>query len=455
MGLAAVLRARPACAGLLLACSCTVLAQGSDELRALLDRGQSAQVYALGKSHPERLGEPDFDFYYGVAAIDAGHPGEGVLALERYLAYQPDNTAARLQIGRGYFELGEDDRATETFQALQREPLAPVVAATVERFLQALATRRTRYAPSYGGYVELGAGRDSNVNAAPTAATVSVPVLGIQPLLASSQKTADSFTSLGGAAYGNWPLRPGVSLFANGQGERRFNATGEDHGFDVGNYGLNAGVAWTRGAEVVRAAVNFSAVTLGAGTYQHSWGTTLDWQHAFSERQSVTVSGQAARLGYFTTTTTSDSVTSVVDNSPRDADFLGLAVVLRRSLELPWAPVLSAGASIGEQRTRVDHPELVPRTRGLNVGMDLVPAPRWQVQAGYSFQQSDYGGPDFFADPDARHDRYDALNLAGAYQLTPRLSLRAEGLWAHNASNADAYAFPRAMAVFKLRYELK
>ena len=52
---------------LLFACS-NSLAAPADELRALLEQGRSADAYALGRSHAEELGKPDFDFYYGIAA---------------------------------------------------------------------------------------------------------------------------------------------------------------------------------------------------------------------------------------------------------------------------------------------------------------------------------------------------------------------------------------------------
>ncbi|MGH8705943.1 MAG: hypothetical protein ACREUO_11070, partial [Burkholderiales bacterium] len=57
----------------------------ADEVQKLLEAGRSADAYALGKRHPEELGKPDFDFHFGIAAIDTGHAGEGVLALERYI----------------------------------------------------------------------------------------------------------------------------------------------------------------------------------------------------------------------------------------------------------------------------------------------------------------------------------------------------------------------------------
>src|SRR4051812_37658779 len=102
----------------LAAVPCAAIAATADDVKALIDQGKAADAYALGKQHPEELGNPAFDFYYGVAAIDAGHAGEGVLALERYITNFPDNQQARLELARGYFVLGDDARAREEFDVV-------------------------------------------------------------------------------------------------------------------------------------------------------------------------------------------------------------------------------------------------------------------------------------------------------------------------------------------------
>jgi len=77
-----------------------------DDMKALVEQGKTSEAYELGKSHPEELGDPTYDFYFGVAAVSSGRSGEGVLALERYVLNFPDNAYGRLELARGYFVLG-------------------------------------------------------------------------------------------------------------------------------------------------------------------------------------------------------------------------------------------------------------------------------------------------------------------------------------------------------------
>ena len=112
----------------LLAFACVALnaaAAPADDIKSLLEQGKPAEAYALGRNTPEALGDPAFDFYFGIAATDSGHAGEGVLALERYMLNFPDNANARLELARAYFTLGEDARAREEFENVRKSNPPP------------------------------------------------------------------------------------------------------------------------------------------------------------------------------------------------------------------------------------------------------------------------------------------------------------------------------------------
>jgi len=119
--------------------------------------GRAREAYDLARRHlTEGEGDPLFDYYHGLAAIDSGHISAGVFALERVLIANPRDDRARLELARGYFLLEEDLRARREFQAVLEPP--PGVVATIQRHLDAIRLRERRYKTSAAAYLEVGAG---------------------------------------------------------------------------------------------------------------------------------------------------------------------------------------------------------------------------------------------------------------------------------------------------------
>jgi tetratricopeptide (TPR) repeat protein len=113
---------------------------------------------------------------FGVAAINVGRVPEGVLALERHLAAVPGNDRARLDLARGYFELGDYVRARSEFEFVLRYNPPKDVRSNIERYLDAMQTRDAfANKASSQLYLELGAGRDSNVNAGTYNSQITLP----------------------------------------------------------------------------------------------------------------------------------------------------------------------------------------------------------------------------------------------------------------------------------------
>lgn len=413
-----------------------------DEVKALVESGKAVEAYELGKKSQDAYGEPLFDFYFGIAAVDTGHAGDGVLALERYLLNYPDNVSARLQLARGYYVLGEDARAREEFEAVQKLNPPADVAATITRFLDGIRLRETRYTLSTGGYVELGYGHDTNVNSGVANSNIFLPALG--PIVVAQQgtKIADDFWSIGAGGYVSYPIAPGVALFGNGAGELKFNQKGENRQFDLGNIAVAGGVSILREKNLYRFSVNDNIIMLDHRTYRTGIGGAAEWQYQLDELQSFGVSGQYAALRY------------TDPNTPRDADFYGLAGNYRRAFNHPWQPVMTLTANYGGEHDIKQRPDLGRRLWGGRAAVSFTPAAKWGVALGVSYQRSDYGGPDVILGA-TRHDDYYAADAAVTYLLTRNLSVRGEATFTKNHSNIELYTFPREIYAIKLRYEFK
>lgn len=420
-----------------------VIAATPDELRSLLDHGKAKEAYQQARQTPEQIGDPAFDFTFGVAAIEAGHAGEAVLAFERYLLNYPDNLSARLQLARAYFALGEDARAREEFEELRKLNPDSDVAATINRYLDAIRLRETRYTVSTGLYIEMGIGNDSNVNAGVDSPNIFLPNLGDVVVAQSGTRTRDKFGHLGAGGYISYPVAPGISLFGNAQAELK--ADQEVSQFNQGSYAIAGGVSFLREKHLFRLGLDDNLITLGSHNerYRTYYGASGEWQYQIDEHQAFSVGTQLGRLRY------------AGANSAKDAKSLGLSSSYKKLFSRAWQPFLTIGLNAGREDT-VDaaRQDLARDLYGGRISLSLTPAAKWGLALGCAVQNSRYLAPDLILGV-ARDDRYSSFDVAVSYLYSRNLSFRLEAISSRNRSNIDLYAFPRDIISFKVRYEFR
>jgi len=417
-----------------------LLAAPADEVKALLDQRNPAAAYALGKANPGEIGNAAFDFYFGIAAIDSGHAGEGVLALERYVINFPDNLEGRLELARGYYVLGEDARAREEFNGVLAAKPPPAVAANIERFLNAITARQSSYRTTSGVYAEIGYGHDSNTNGGVGSSGIRVPVFGTVQVAQNGVKAPSDFTYLALGGDITHPLAPGLSLFANGRLDGKLNNDNLASQFDQQNIAVNGGVTYIQDKNLYRLTASHATVEVDNRRFRDVDGLSGEMQHQLDELQAVVPFLQYARLTY------------TGDNRPRDADFYAGGVSYRRAFIGPFQPLLTVGASIGDEHNVRNRPDLGRNIYGVRVALAVTPAPKWSVSAGASYQQSKYSAPDPLL-LTTRKDDYYAIDAVASYAFTHNLSVRAEAAWTDNKSNIELYKYDRILYGAKLRYD--
>jgi hypothetical protein len=412
----------------------------ADEIKALMGQGKAVEAYNWGKQYPDQLGDPQFDFYFGVAAIDAGHAGDGVLALERYLLTFPGSNEARLELARGYFVLGDLVRAREEFEDVRkRDPPASVIT-TIDRYLDGIRARESRYTPSSLVYVEAGIGFDSNVNGGVGSSSLNLPNFGLVTISPAGTKNGDTYTHFAAGAQFTQPVAPGVALFGGAAGEAKWTQT--DTQFRQGNYTGTGGVSLLKNDDLYRASVAYNTVSVEDERFRNTASLTGEWLHQMGELTVINSSLQFADLRYNN------------GNQVRDAELWSGGLGIRRVFIGNMQPVLQAGINYGREANQRNRTDLGRDISGLRLSLALTPAPKWSVAAGVSAQQSRYIGPDTVL-AITRKDRYDSADLSISYAYTKNLSLRAELVYANNASNIPLYKYDRTATVFKLRYEFK
>lgn len=152
---------------------------------AELARAQkSAEALAILTPLAGKLsGDPDFDYVYGVASLDAGRPAEAVVSLRRAVEKRPGFHLARAELGRALAAMGDLSGARREFEqvrdvqglpapvrdAMGRQVIAIDSASAVSQ--TAAATRRIT------GYFETALGYDTNVNGGPLGSQLVIPAL--------------------------------------------------------------------------------------------------------------------------------------------------------------------------------------------------------------------------------------------------------------------------------------
>ena len=412
----------------------------ADDVKALFERGESRQAYELARKTPEELGKPLFDYYYGMAAIDAGRAGDGVLALERYLLNNPGSVSARLELGRGYFLIGDNARAREMFEEVRSLSPPPEAERRIEGYLAAIRDKESGYRVRASGFVELGAGHDSNVNGGIAQDTINVPLFGPVLVDPSGREIADRFWSIAAGGQVNVPVAPGVSIFGGLGAENR--AHQDAKAFDQRSFGGAAGVSMKRGENQFRASVSASALDVDGDRYRGVKAGTFEWSRNFDARSGFGLFAQAADVAY------------KGDNRVRDSRLYAVGASWRQSFEGAWQPFVSAGLTTGHERNDQNRDDLARNLAGVRVGAGFTMGPRWNSALAVGWQESRYQEDDPFFGA-RRRDRNLSLEAALGFLFTPNLGLRLELSHVDNRSNIELFEYDRFLAALKLRYDFK
>jgi hypothetical protein len=262
-----------------------------DEARQLIAGNRAAEAYRLLAQHEAGLaGQPLYDYLYGVAALDAGHAGDAITALERVLATDPASPGARLELGRAYYESGDRAAAERQFRALLAANPPASMRDTATAYLRAMEAAPARPSGWSGGF-EFGSGYDSNANAS----TDDETFLGVT-LDPDNVETSSPFLQLGGWLDHALPVGQGSQLATRARAGQRWNT---DASF------VNQTV--TSLDTTLRVGSGPTVFSIGGGGYYgwldgdaHHWGASVDvaLSHDFGEGWRVTGLARAGTLRY-------------------------------------------------------------------------------------------------------------------------------------------------------------
>jgi tetratricopeptide (TPR) repeat protein len=135
------------------------------EARRLLDSGSAAEAYALlAEREAELAGTPEFDYLFGITALDTHRVKEAVFALERVIAEQPEFLGARMDLARAQLELGQRSLAREQFRYLLTQQPPEETRVVIQRYLDSIGPHDVHLSARWSALAQAGAGYDSNAN---------------------------------------------------------------------------------------------------------------------------------------------------------------------------------------------------------------------------------------------------------------------------------------------------
>ncbi len=199
-----------------------------EDLDQLIEEKQYLQAYDLGENLlVEYEGDSEFDFQYGLAAIETAHYDQALFAFERLILLKANQPRYRLELARTHFFLNNLARAQIEFERVLSQKPPKAVQQNVKDFLRKITQLQNRVKPKFMASVDMAAGFDSNINSAPDANFLPANELSFSDtnisLNDNSQETESGFfSSLFNIAY-LAPLTNSSSYDVRLLGSSKFN----------------------------------------------------------------------------------------------------------------------------------------------------------------------------------------------------------------------------------------
>ena len=382
-------------------------------------------------------GSRDFDYLLGVAALDSHRASEAVMALERVLNNHPDDIPARTELVRAYLALGERQSAHEALQQLmQAQALPDDARQSIQRYLDIISRQPQATNRRWQLTANLTAGQDSNVNAGSTRSRWVVDDGQVLTPLAENRPQSSPFLELGLQFQHSLPLSEAL-VWSNGlQGSQRMNT--RQHPQDTGMLGASSGLAWTRGAHRLSAALNLQQMWLHGHRFRRASGVLAQWQFDPDPQHQLGLYAQLFRLDF--------------DDQPlRDARRTVLGLTWARALAGSGNTVFIANPYGGQESPRQSLPVLDFRLAGLRLGLQRDLGAGWRGNLGVQWEERRHRGPDPLFGR-IRHDRQLDLRLGAEYPISPRLLINPQLLHTRNHATLAPNDFRRTQLLVDVQY---
>jgi tetratricopeptide (TPR) repeat protein len=427
--------------------------------KQLLEQKSYKQAYAsLVALEPARAGEPEFDYWLGVAAYESDHLERAAMAFERALTVNPEFDSARMELARTLFRMGSLDLAEQEFKRLAaRAPNAQGQAA-IDQYLAEIVRLKARQKISYGGYVELTGGRDSNITSSTRDFSQAVfsafGFPGIAPTGNSIRRSA-SFLGLNTGIDALNRYREDRTLFASASARVRGYRNASDYNFGlfdatVGHEFRVADVTYQMtafGQQFKQDGARADATNPVAATNdRRSGGLGVEVRKRISGYLQLASGVQLAAFRY-------------KDNTTQDTDQATASVTaLINPADWPGGSYTVAGFFSSDRAKRplniLGGTDVSRKTAGLRFGVQSDPETTfsWFASVGWTRRSDDKAFARALLISKGRDDMSD-VTIRASWRVARGISLMPYVTYLDNHSNIALYSFRKAEGGITVRYD--
>jgi tetratricopeptide (TPR) repeat protein len=409
-------------------------------MNQMISQGQFQEAYALGQENLFDLeGEADFDFLYGMAALESGRPNEAVFAFERIAYIYPDQQRVKLELARAYFMSNNLAASEQLFNEVLATNPGPNVSTNIEAFLDLIEQRQEAVSSTFTWYVNSNIGSDSNINSATELGVIATPIGDVE-LGANGQSIDDNFMDIGTGFNYNYPFDKNQSAYARVNFNQHNNFSTND--FDLDVFAGEAGYAVIRDNSRLSLGGRVQRVDLDNEEFQSSASILGSFQRNAGDGWSQ---GMTAA---YTTVRYEDDINP--DNSLRDVN----QILVSGSLGKASGRFLhNLSVYIGDEDAQ--------RSAGENHAQKfygIAFSEQFQYRPGHipyfriSFHKSENKDTAPFFNVDREDDTF-STSLGWIWQFARNINITTDVTYTDNDSNILIYTYDRVKYQTGLRYQ--
>ena len=410
-----------------------------EALSVLMKRKQFPQAFELADRLVEQFeGDPDFDFKYGMAAIETQHFDEALFAFERLVIGFPDQPRYRLELARTHFYLRNLIRAEIEFHKVLKQKPPEGVVKNVKKFLEQIADLQRTVQPRFMFALDMAAGFDSNINSATNEDNIPKEDTGFSfdtPLDDENQETSSSYwTTL---LYVNYlsPLSKTSSYDIRAIYSKRANAEIEIYDLDTAMAEL--GYSFYTGPIQWRGAGQYQIVQLDGSEFLNA--TSFQAQGYWRLRSGFTY---GLSMNYGKATYTDDPNGDLTQQQVN----LSFASAPKRN---SWTLSLVFGSEEAEEDINKHNGKTY---QGFNYRSTTLWGSRGNRYWLLGITSSEHDKPNPFFPNTLRKDQSITYGYGWRYAFSSSFSIRNDYGLSYTDSELDIYTYKRAKVEFGLTY---